>query len=79
MAHGDDDGGEVQEPDNSTVEDWFGQDVARDEDVADKAVAENETLEEAEAQFDREAEGKETHELGYPRPEGEPDPGADSP
>lgn len=79
MVNGDDGGGEVQEPDNSTVEDWLGQDVARDEEVADKAVAENDTLEEAEAQFNDEAEGKETHDLGYPRPEGDPEPGGDSP
>lgn len=68
-------GREVQEPENSTVEDWFGQDVARDEEVAEKAVAENDTMEEAEAQFEREADGKETHDLGYPRPDDAPEGG----
>lgn len=66
---------EIREPENSTVDDWFGQDVARDEAVAEKAVAENDTEEEAEAQFDREAKGKETHDLGYPRPDDAEDGG----
>ncbi len=67
--------GEIREPENSTVDDWFGQDVARDEEVAEKAAAENATEEEAEAQFAREAEGKETHDLGYPRPDDAEDGG----
>lgn len=60
--------GEVQEPENSTVEDWMGQDIARDEEVAERAVAENDSMADAEAQFEAEADGKETHEEGYPRP-----------
>jgi hypothetical protein len=59
----------VVEPENSTVDDWFGQNVARDQDVADKAVAENDTLEEAEAQFEEEAEGEERYREGHPRPD----------
>lgn len=81
MAHGDDpknDDVEVREPDNSTVDDWLGQDVARDEDVADKAVRETDSMEEAEEQFNREADGQETHEQAYPRP-GEEPPGGPSP
>jgi hypothetical protein len=63
--------GEVQEPENSTVEDWMGQSIARDEEVADRAVAESDSIEEAEARFDDEADGQETHEQGYPRPDDE--------
>ncbi|HEV7722400.1 MAG TPA: hypothetical protein VGO60_14000 [Iamia sp.] len=60
--------GEVEEPENSTVEDWMGQDIARDEEVADRAVAESDSMDEAEARFEQEADGQETHEKGYPRP-----------
>ena len=67
---------EVTEPANSTVEDWMGQDIARDEEVADRAVAESDSMEEAEARFEEEADGQETHEEGYPRPADESqDPG----
>lgn len=68
MQNGDDAGGEIQEPENSTVDDWFGQAVARDEAVADKAMAENDSVEEAEAQFEREAHGEEDHQKAFPRP-----------
>lgn len=63
--------GEVREPENSTVEDWMGQSIARDEEVAEKAVAESDSMEEAEARFEAEADGEETHEEGYPRPDDE--------
>lgn len=62
---------EVREPDNSTVDDWFGQNVARDQEVADKAAAENDDPAAAEAQFEDEAEGKERYDEGHPRPEGD--------
>jgi hypothetical protein len=62
--------GEVKEPDNSTVDDWFGQNAARDAEVADKAAAENDDPEAAEAQFEREADGQERYEEGHPRPDG---------
>ena len=65
------DDGEIREPENSTVDDWMGQDIARDEEVAEKAVAETDSMEEAEAQFEQEADGKQTHEEGYPRPDDE--------
>ncbi|WCO68210.1 hypothetical protein PO878_05655 [Iamia majanohamensis] len=67
--------GEVREPENSTVDDWFGQDVARDEEVAERVAAESDSEEEAEARFEEEADGKETHELGYPRPDDAEDGG----
>ena len=79
MQNGDDTGGEVKEPENSTVDDWMGQDIARDEEVADKAMAENDTVEEAEAQFEREADGKETHDEAFPRPDDESELGTDAP
>jgi hypothetical protein len=71
-TEGEDEGGEVVEPDNSTVDDWFGQNVARDQDVADKAVAEaGGDMEKAERQFNEEADGEEKYRKGHPRPEGE--------
>ena len=60
---------EIREPDNSTVDDWEGQNIARDQEVADKALAENDTVEEAEAQFDQEADGEETFREGHDRPD----------
>ena len=59
----------VTEPENSTVDDWFGQNVARDQEVADRAVAETDSPEEAEEQFEAEAEGEEKYEAGHPRPD----------
>jgi hypothetical protein len=61
---------EVVEPENSTVDDWFGQNVARDQEVADKAVEDADgDMEEAERQFDAEAEGEEKYREGHPRPD----------
>jgi len=61
--------GEIVEPENSTVDDWFGQNVARDQDVADEAIAEaGGDVEEAEELFDERAEGKEKYDEGHPRP-----------
>ena len=60
---------EHTEPDNSTVDDWFGQNVARDQDLADRLVNDeggDETA--AEERFDREAEGQEKYRAGHPRP-----------
>ena len=57
---------EVQEPDNSTVDDWFGQNVARDEEVAEQAMRDaggNETK--AEELFEQRASGEETYEEGH--------------
>ncbi|MCW2673458.1 MAG: hypothetical protein JWP14_2047 [Frankiales bacterium] len=66
------DGGEdeVTEPENSTVDDWFGQNAARDAEVADKAAAENDDPAAAAEQFEREADGQERYEEGHPRPDG---------
>ena len=65
-------GEEIVEPENSTVDDWFGQNVARDQDVADKAVAEaGGDMEEAEKRFDEEADGEKRYREGHPRPDGE--------
>jgi hypothetical protein len=48
-----------QEPENSTVDDWFGQDAKRDAEIADK-VAEEEggNTEAAEQRFEQEADGE---------------------
>jgi hypothetical protein len=62
--------GEVREPENSTVDDWFGQNVARDQEVADKVSAESGSVDEAEDRFDEEAEGEERYREGHPPPDG---------
>jgi hypothetical protein len=60
---------EIQEPENSTVDDWFGQQAARDADVADEAMAEADgDVEEAEEIYDDRAEGEEKYDKGHPRP-----------
>ena len=60
---------EIREPENSTVDDWFGQNVARDQDLADQLVEEEGgDLEAAEDRFDEEAQGQERFEAGHPRP-----------
>jgi hypothetical protein len=61
---------EIREPENSTVDDWFGQNVARDQDLADQLVdEEGGDLGAAEERFDEEAEGQEKFEAGHPRPD----------
>jgi hypothetical protein len=61
----------ITEPENSTVDDWFGQNVARDQDLADDLVAEEGgDLQAAEERFDEEAEGEEKFKAGHPRPSG---------
>jgi hypothetical protein len=63
------DHGTIEEPPNSTVDDWFGQNAARDQDLADELVAKEGGDEDAaEARFDEQAEGKEKYEAGHPRP-----------
>jgi hypothetical protein len=58
---------EIQEPDNSTVDDWFGQNVARDQELADELVAEEGgDTEAAEERFDEEAEGQAKYDAGHP-------------
>ena len=60
---------EIREPENSTVDDWFGQNVARDQDLADELVEEEGgDMEAAEQRFDDEAVGQEKFEAGHPRP-----------
>lgn len=73
-----DDDVEVREPDNAVVEDWLGQDIQRDTELAEDLVEEEGSLEAAEARFEEEADGQETHEEGYPRPADE-DQGGDGP
>jgi hypothetical protein len=59
----------IQEPENSTVDDWFGQNVARDQDLADRLVAEEGGDEAAaEERFEEEAEGEDKFREGHPRP-----------
>jgi hypothetical protein len=60
---------QIREPENSTVDDWFGQNVARDQDLADEIVdQEDGDGAAAEERFEREAKGKERYEAGHPRP-----------
>ena len=71
MAAESNEGTEAVEPDNSTVDDWFGQNVARDQEVADQAMADaGGDAEKAEELFEDRAEGEETYDQGHPRPEG---------
>lgn len=66
---------EVQEPENSTVDDWFGQNVARDQDVADEALDDaGGDPDKAESIFHERAEGEQTYEEGHPRPGGSASP-----
>lgn len=60
----------VQEPtEDSTVDDWFGQNVARDQEKADELVAEEGGDQAAaEERFEQEADGQDTYEAGHPRP-----------
>jgi hypothetical protein len=60
---------EIVEPENSTVDDWFGQNAARDEDVADRAMADAAgDPAKAEQLFEERAEGEEKYDEGHPRP-----------
>lgn len=62
--------GEIREPENSTVENWTGQAIARDEEVAERAAAESDDMAEAEERFEAEASGEEEHRGAYPPPGG---------
>ena len=66
------------EPENSTVDDWFGRNVARDQDVADRVSEEADDEREAEARYAEEAHGEERYRAGHPRPDG-PRPGEADP
>lgn len=58
----------ITEPENSTVDDWFGQNAARDADLADEIVEEEPDLDAAEERFEEEAEGEEKYKAGHKRP-----------
>jgi hypothetical protein len=62
--------GIIEEPPNSTVDDWFGQNVRRDQEVADRVSEEAASPEEAERRFEEEADGEERYRSGHPRPDG---------
>lgn len=61
---------EVREPENSTVDDWFGQNVARDQEVADEVSEQAGSEAEAEERFEQEAHGEERYREGHPPPDG---------
>lgn len=74
------DAGEIREPDSSTVDDWFGQNVARDQAVADEVSEEHDDPDAAEDAFEERARGQERYEAGHPRPTGRgPFPSGDGP
>lgn len=55
---------EIREPDNSTVDDWLGQRVDRDEELAERLLEETGgDEEEAERRFDEESEADEWHDV----------------
>lgn len=63
------DDGSIEEPEHSTVDDWFGQNVARDAELADRLVDEEDgDREAAEARFERESTGRERYAEGHRRP-----------
>jgi hypothetical protein len=61
------------EPPNSTVDDWLGQSVERDREVADRLVEQSDgDLDEAERRFDAEAAGeREQHRRLHPEDDDE--------
>jgi hypothetical protein len=64
----DNEDGTIEEPENSTVDDWFGQNAARDADLADELVAAEGGDESAAAErFEREAQGQEKYKAGHRR------------
>lgn len=64
----DHDDGTIEEPANSTVDDWFGQNAARDADLADQLVADEDGDEAAaERRFEEEAKGQDKYKAGHPR------------
>lgn len=65
-------GTEATEPESAKVDDWFGQNVARDQDVADQVAEETDSDAEAEAAFEQRADGEERYEEGHDRPSDEP-------
>ena len=60
------------EPENSTVDDWMGQEVNEDMKLADKLVDQNDgDLAQAEEQFDQQSAGAEPDPQNVPRANGE--------
>jgi len=58
------------DPEAGTVDDWFGQNVARDQETADEVVEEaGGDVDEAEDRFEEEAEGEKRYDEGHPRPD----------
>ena len=52
------------------MDDWFGQNVARDQELADELVEEERgDLGRAEERFEEEAEGQDRYDAGRPRPD----------
>lgn len=59
------------EPENSTVDDWMGQEVNKDAELADKLVEESGgDLEKAEAKFEQQSAGATPNEDNVPRANG---------
>lgn len=54
---------EIREPDNSTVDDWTGQRMERDRQLAERIAAETDDEEEAERRFEAEREGPRDEDL----------------
>jgi hypothetical protein len=66
--HATEEDGKIVEPENSTVDDWFGQNAARDAELADELVAEEGGDEKAaEERYEQEAEGEAKYKAGHPR------------
>ncbi|MDQ1397274.1 MAG: hypothetical protein QOG64_2533 [Acidimicrobiaceae bacterium] len=64
--------GGVTEPENSTVDNWMGQEVNKDQDLADEVVEEaGGDMAEAEQKFDERSAGAEPSEGEVKRADGE--------
>ena len=55
--------GEIREPENSTVDDWMGQRVQRDEERAEQIAAETDDPAEAERKFEQVSEDERPEDL----------------
>lgn len=62
-ARRDDDEREIEEPPNSTVDDWYGQRVDRDAERAERIAEETDDPEEAERRFEEVSEDERPEDL----------------
>lgn len=60
----------LKEDESGAVDDWMGQEIERDTEVAERAVDEaGGDMDEAEKKFDEQAEGEQRHKANFPHPD----------